>query len=96
MSEPGSVTRILFALQDGDPLALQAIWQRYYRRLLSVARDKLRTSASPIADEEDVAQCAFLSFYQGMQAGRFPQLNDRENLWKWLCVITARTAAAQI
>jgi RNA polymerase sigma factor (sigma-70 family) len=88
---------MIFSAQDGDPQAMQAIWERYYRRLLSVARDKLRASGRrAIADEEDVAQNAFFSLYRGMEKGRFPLLNDRESLWKLLFVITARKAADQL
>jgi RNA polymerase sigma factor (sigma-70 family) len=96
MSEPGSITRIIFSLKDGDAEAVQAIWRRYYQRLVQVARDKLRTSLRRVADEEDVAQSAFFSFYRGIKAGRFPVLNDREGLWKLLFVITARKAADQL
>jgi RNA polymerase sigma factor (sigma-70 family) len=87
---------MIFSLKDGDPQAVQAIWERYYRRLVAVARDKLRTSKRRMADEEDVVQGAFFSFYCGMEAGRFPILNDRESLWKLLFVITARKAADQL
>ena len=96
MSEPGSITRMIFSLKDGDPAAVPAIWQRYYQRLVTVARDKLRASGRRVADEDDVAQCAFVSFYRGMEAGRFPVLSDREGLWKILFVITARKAADQL
>jgi ECF sigma factor len=37
-----------------------------------------------MADEEDVVQNAFHSFFQGLARGRFPQLNDRDNLWRLL------------
>jgi hypothetical protein len=39
------------------------------------------------ADEEDVVQDAFHSFFRGVSAGRFPQLNDRDNLWRLLVAI---------
>ena len=54
-------------------------------RLLSVRRAPRRAS-----DEEDVALSAFQSFYQGIARGRFPQLEDRDNLWRLLITITAR------
>jgi RNA polymerase sigma factor (sigma-70 family) len=96
MSEPGSITQMIYSLKEGDPRSMQAIWERYYRRLVAVARDKLRSSERRAADEEDVVQSAFFSFYRGMEAGRFPTLNDREGLWKLLFVITARKAANQL
>jgi DNA-directed RNA polymerase specialized sigma24 family protein len=45
------------------------------------------------ADEEDVALSAFDSFCRAAERGRFPQLGDRDSLWRFLVVITARKAA---
>ena len=47
------------------------------------------------ADEEDAALSAFNSFCDGAARGRFPQLTDRDDLWRLLVVITARKAMAQ-
>ena len=44
------------------------------------------------ADEEDVALSVFDSFCRGLEEGRFPNLQDRDNLWKVLVVLTARKA----
>ena len=44
-------------------------------------------------DEEDAASSAFESFCRGAQLGRFPRLDDREDLWRILVTITARKAA---
>jgi DNA-directed RNA polymerase specialized sigma24 family protein len=44
------------------------------------------------ADEEDVALSAFLSFYQAAALGRFPRLDDRDDLWRLLVTVTARKA----
>jgi len=49
-----------------------------------------------LADEEDVVQSAFHSFFRGVTRGRFPQLEDRDNLWRLLVVITARKALDQV
>jgi DNA-directed RNA polymerase specialized sigma24 family protein len=45
-----------------------------------------------VADEEDVALDAFDSFHRGVLAGRFPQLDDRHDLWRVLVAITVRKA----
>jgi DNA-directed RNA polymerase specialized sigma24 family protein len=45
------------------------------------------------ADEEDVALSAFTSFCRNAERGRFPQLLDRDSLWRLLVVITGRKAA---
>jgi RNA polymerase sigma factor (sigma-70 family) len=96
MSSEGSVTRWVKAMQGGDAAAAQPLWERYHRRLVALAREKLRSARRREADEEDVVQNAFHSFFQGLARGRFPQLGDRDNLWRLLVVITARKALDQL
>src|SRR5437588_6673960 len=95
MSSGGSVTRWVAALKAGDTAAAQPLWERYHRQLVALARRKLDASRRLTADEEDVVQSAFHSFFKGVARGRFPRLNDRDNLWRLLVVITARKALDQ-
>ena len=91
MSSSGSITRWIDQLQAGDLAAAQPLWERYFHLLVELARRKL--GAKPrAADEEDVALSAFDSFCRGLKHGRFPELQDRDNLWKLLVVLTARKA----
>jgi DNA-directed RNA polymerase specialized sigma24 family protein len=96
MSVAGSVTRWVSALKDGDAAAAQPLWERYHRQLVALARHKLQAARRRAVDEEDVVQNAFHSFFKGIACGRFPQLNDRDNLWRLLVVITARKAIDQV
>jgi DNA-directed RNA polymerase specialized sigma24 family protein len=93
MATKGSVTGWLGQAQAGDVEAAQPLWQRYFGRLVGLAHVKLQGAPRGLADEEDVALSAFDSFYRGVEHGRFPHLNDRDNLWSLLVVITARKAA---
>ncbi|MGE0759499.1 MAG: ECF-type sigma factor [Pirellulaceae bacterium] len=95
-SGAGSVSHWIAALKEGDAAAAQPLWQRYYRRLIALARKKLRTSRRRAADEEDVVQNAFHSFFRALEHGRFPQLGDRDSLWRLLVVITAHKALRQL
>jgi DNA-directed RNA polymerase specialized sigma24 family protein len=88
----GSVTCWLQQLQAGDQTAAQELWNRYFARLVGLARSKLRGAPRRAADEEDVALSAFESFCRGAEQGRFPRLHDRDNLWGLLVVITERKA----
>jgi DNA-directed RNA polymerase specialized sigma24 family protein len=88
----GSVSHWLGPLQEGNPEAAQKLWERYFERLIDQARKKLRALPHREA-AEDVALSAFDSFCRGAARGRFPELADRENLWRLLLVITARKAA---
>jgi DNA-directed RNA polymerase specialized sigma24 family protein len=93
MADAGSVTRLLGPLQAGNPEAVQHLWIRYFPRLVGLARLKLRNAPRGAGgDEEDVALSAFKSFYRAAEQGRFPQLTDRDGLWRLLVVITARKA----
>ena len=92
-----AVTRWVHALQkDREPEAAQQLWDAYFERLVTLALDHLRTHRSPrpaLEDCEDVAISAFHSFCQGAAAGKFPQLEDRDDLWLILVVITRRKVA---
>lgn len=92
MSSTGSVTLWIDQLQTGDPVAAQQIWERYFRRVVAFARQKLQGMPRRAADEEDVALSAFDSFCRGAEQGRFPQLHDRDDLWHLLLAITAHKA----
>jgi DNA-directed RNA polymerase specialized sigma24 family protein len=93
MAFTGSITDCINKLKAGDPVAAQQLWERYFQRLVRLARKHLQRRRPRAADEEDVALSAFDSFCRGAEAGRFPQLNDRDNLWRLLVVITVRKAS---
>lgn len=74
----------------------ETLWRQYYERLVRYARTRLGTLPRRDADEEDVALSAMKSFYRGWSEGRFPQINDPDDLWKLLLTITARKANKRI
>jgi DNA-directed RNA polymerase specialized sigma24 family protein len=97
MSEAESdVSAWLEALKAGEPASAQKLWDCYFRKLVFLAAERLPRRARRAADQEDVALSAFNSFCAGVERGRFPQLNDREDLWRLLVVITARKARAVV
>jgi DNA-directed RNA polymerase specialized sigma24 family protein len=92
MSSAGSVTTWVEQLRAGDRAGAQRLWERYFPRLVGLARKKLQGLPRRAADEEDVALSAFDSFCRGVEQGRLPRLEDRDDLWALLVVITARKA----
>jgi DNA-directed RNA polymerase specialized sigma24 family protein len=94
----GSITRCLVDLKAGDHAAAQRLWDRYFDKLVHLARTKIRATHRQGADEdeEDAALSAFDSFCAGAARGQFPQLADRQGLWQLLVVITARKALTQV
>lgn len=93
MTPEGSITRWLGPLKAGEEAAIPQLWERYFPRLVELARKKLRTAPRRMADEEDAALSAFESFCRAAEAGRFPQLFHRDDLWHILVVITTRKTA---
>ncbi len=91
----GSVTHWIGALKDGDDEAARELWQRYFDGLVRVARNRLGNARRAVADEEDAALSAFHCLCRGAAAGRFPQLADRDNLWRLLATLTAQKAIDQ-
>jgi RNA polymerase sigma factor (sigma-70 family) len=90
MPDDPSITTWIALLRAGDADAAQPLWERYFERLVAFARGKLHGVSRRAADEEDVALSAFHSFCQA--AHRFPRLNDRDDLWRVLVMLTARKA----
>jgi DNA-directed RNA polymerase specialized sigma24 family protein len=93
MSTTGSVSYWIRRLQEGERAAVQRLWEGYFRRLVGLVRAKLRSAPRQAADEEDVALSAFDSFCRAAEAGRFPKLEDRDDLWQLLVLIAVRKAA---
>jgi len=93
MPDDGTVTIWLRRLRDGDAAAAQALWEGYFRRLVGLARARLDDRHRASADEEDVALSAFASFCRGVERSAFPRLDDRDDLWQVLVLLTARKAA---
>jgi len=92
MASSRTVTHWIGQLRAGDQVAAQHLWEGYFRRLVGLARGKLQGLSCRADDEEDVALSAFASFCRGVECGRFPQLADRDDLWRLLVTITARKA----
>lgn len=93
MTAPGSVSGWIDRARHGDGQAAGQLWERYFHQLVKLARSALKSAPRRAVDEEDVALSAFDSFCRGAEQGRFPDLNDRANLWRLLVVLTRRKAA---
>jgi DNA-directed RNA polymerase specialized sigma24 family protein len=90
-----SITVWIESLKAGDAAAAENLWRRYFESLVRLARSRLQKARRAMADEEDAALSAFDSFFRGAAIGRYPRLNDRDDLWRLLVVITERKALDQ-
>jgi len=91
-----SISRWIERIKGGDEESARRLWERYFAKLVSHARRKLKQSPRRAADEEDVALSAFHSFCRAAEAGRFPDLAGRDALWRLLLQMTARKAVDQV
>jgi DNA-directed RNA polymerase specialized sigma24 family protein len=93
MSSRSSVTAWIGRVKTGDRDAAQKLWERYFERLVRLARANLPVGRRKRGDyEADVAVSAMDSFLRAAQHGRFPKLHSRDNLWALLATITVRKA----
>ena len=84
---------MLFArLDDADPALLAEIWRRFFPRMTALARTTMSRFARAEADDVDVAQSAFISFWRAWKGGADFEFDDRDDLWKLLSLMTARKA----
>ena len=95
-SDPGSITGWIEALKEGLPLATDVLWDRYFDRIVQLARHRLgEASHRAVEDAEDAALSAFQVLYKGAADGRFARLNDRVDLWRLLTAITINKVLCQ-
>jgi DNA-directed RNA polymerase specialized sigma24 family protein len=92
MTHSESLTFWLQQFKAGDAAAAQPLWEEYFRRLVGLARARLQGTPTAASGPEDVALSAFASFCRGVELGRFPRLDDRDDLWQVLVMLTARKA----
>jgi RNA polymerase sigma factor (sigma-70 family) len=96
MSSPGSESRCIAGIKAGNRLAFNKLYKRHFDRLARQARKKLKATPRRVADEEDVVQSVMRSLFSGAQKGKFPLLNDRDDLRRLLYVLISRKAINQI
>jgi DNA-directed RNA polymerase specialized sigma24 family protein len=96
MPGDNSVSRWLDGLREGNDADIERLWDRYFQRLVRLASARLPGHARRVTDEEDVALSAFHSFCDRVVRGQFPQMADRDDLWRVLVTITIRKVASTV
>ncbi len=96
MSPSDSVTYWIDGLKAGNDDPIQRLWDRYFQRLVRLASTRLPNHARRAVDEEDIALSAFQSFCERARKGQFPELANRDDLWRVLFAITVRKAIGAV
>ncbi len=90
MSDSTNVSHWIDLAKCGDSTAANRIWQHYFDRLVRSVRQRLYGQNRAVSDEEDIVLSVFDSFYSAVEKGRFPDLSDRDDLWRLLLRMSAR------
>lgn len=96
MSHDHSITNLVQELQAGESQAAERLWDRCIFSLVKGARRHLRNFPRRAVDEQDVALAAFDAFLRGVEEDRFNKLENREDLWQVLAMLTERRAIAEL
>lgn len=95
MQSAGSVSHWIAQAKAGDEAALARLHRRYWPALVGLARQRLHGSPIP-SDEEDIAQQAFVAFYQALKNQRLPKLENRHQCLALLSHIVACKVCNQV
>lgn len=90
MSNTNNVSHWIDLVKGGDSAAANRIWHHYFDRLVRSVRGRLAGHNRAVSDEEDIVLSVFDSFYAAAEQGRFPDLADRDDLWRLLLRMSAR------
>ncbi len=78
---------LLERYRDGDDLAAEALFARYFERLTFLARSRLSPRLASRTDPEDIVLSVYRSFFIDARAGRFA-LSRGGDLWRLLASMT--------
>jgi DNA-directed RNA polymerase specialized sigma24 family protein len=91
----GSITQVFHRLQSGDAAAAGQLWERFFPRLLGLARRSLAGGLRRAADADDAVQSAFACFFERVRREPFDGVLDRRDLWNLLAAFTVRKSLKQ-
>jgi DNA-directed RNA polymerase specialized sigma24 family protein len=92
VSSADPVTDWIAQVKDGQRSAVGQLLERYFGRLVHLARARLGGVPGLAGFDEDVALSAFKSLCIGAELNKFPRLEDRNDLWRLLATMTVRKA----
>lgn len=99
MAEPyqssTSVSLWIAAARLGDQAASQALFERYFQRLVQLSQARVGRQ-NRTEDEEDAAIVGMFQFLSGLVEGKFPNVTDRNSLWPLLMDITIKASLKQL
>ena len=94
MQDPSSISEWISKLREsGDEVAALKLWDRIHPKVRELSRRWLKRIGKPVSvDEDDVTISVFAALCERLRAKDFPDLKDRDGLWRLLILMTARQA----
>ncbi len=74
-------------MRQGDPVAIEKLVARYFKKIANFANKRLRRGIHVLDDGEDIAISVLQSITSNSAKGRFPNLQDRDDLWLMMIMI---------
>ena len=93
----GSITQMLQDAKSGEQNAQNQLFHRVFEEVVTNARKRLIRNGAKrrTVDEEDVASEVLNTLFAAIEAGRYPRLDDRSDLWKILFDLVEKRAKNQ-
>ncbi len=79
-------------LNSGDERAFEFLWNRFFRKMVAIAKQRIPQTHRGVRDEEDIALSAFKSFCLGFKAGDYVETQSVDCIWPLLVRITINKA----
>ena len=96
MCDSNSISLWIQAVRAGNEDAANELWQRYFSQLMKVARSRMATLPRAAYDEEDAAISTFRVLCQQLREGNYPDLADRDELWRLMLKVLLRKVSRRV
>jgi DNA-directed RNA polymerase specialized sigma24 family protein len=87
-AEEGSITLHVQGVKSGSTPDFEAIWSQYFGRLAALAGRNLSPIGKQFATPDEVAGSVLRILWEGARKDKFAPLNDRQDLWRLLVLLT--------
>ena len=82
MSSGHSITNLLPGVKQADKDARRALFEKCYKRVAGIGRDRLKGKPHRGFNTDDVAISAFGKFLDRAAAGKLQELRNRDDVWQ--------------
>jgi hypothetical protein len=92
----GSITRLVQSISDQPDESIRALWRRFDEECRNAAKRSVSSKLQRSVDSDQIAIDAFYCFCRKVAEGAYPDLQDREAIWKLLSTLIHQEAGNQV